>query len=103
MDNQKLASALEALVEALRGDGDAPSVHADDAAVALGGGEGDVASTDIVEIEAGTLWLLINRARKMIRLAREGKVPSQQDRAPLCDVIKAIKDDGLAVKPYDID
>lgn len=54
---------------------------------------------DIVEVSAGDLWRLVNRSRKMIRLARQGKVPSQENRAPLCRAIKALKQQGLVKKP----
>lgn len=54
---------------------------------------------DIVEVTSGDLWRLVNRARKMIRLAREGKVPSMDQRAPLCRAIKALKAQGVVKKP----
>lgn len=57
---------------------------------------------DIFEVRNGDLWRLVNRARKMIRLAREGKVPSQNDRAPLCRSIKTLKNQGLVNKPDDL-
>lgn len=56
----------------------------------------------LVQVPAGDLWKLVNRSRKMIRLAREGKVPSMETRAPLCRAIKAIKALGLAKKPYNL-
>lgn len=57
------------------------------------------ADDDTVEVSYGDLWRLVNRSRKMIRLAREGKVPSQEQRAPLCRAIKALKGQGVVQKP----
>ena len=56
----------------------------------------------ILQVKAGDLWKLANRSRKMIRFARQGKVPNQDDRAPLCRSIKTLKAQGLVRKPYDL-
>lgn len=61
-----------------------------------------VAADTLVQVSSGDLWKLVNRSRKMIRLAREGRVPSMEARAPLCRAIKAIKAQGLAKKPYNL-
>jgi len=107
VDAQKLADVLGAFAEAvgdvvdqLRDAADAPQ-----AAQAAVGREVDADAPnedDIVEVTAGDLWRLVNRSRKMIRFAREGKVPSQKDRAPLCQSIKALKADGLVKKPRNL-
>ncbi len=97
MDNQRLANVLEDLVELLRDQQDAPQ-----AAQAAVGREVDADAPnddDIVEVTAGDLWRLVNRSRKMIRFAREGKVPSMEQRAPLCRAIKALKEQGAVQKP----
>ena len=112
MDTQKLAGALTALGEAffgiagqLGGQRDeqlGAKAYAPQAAQAAVGREVDADAPnddDIVEVSAGDLWRLINRSRKMIRLAREGKVPSMEARAPLCRAIKALKQQGLVKKP----
>lgn len=109
MDTDKLAGAITAFGEALfniagqlKGQGEAPA-DAEYAQAAVGK-EVDPdapASDDIVEVTAGDLWRLVNRGRKMIRFAREGKVPSQAQRAPFCQSIKAVK--GLVKKPHDLD
>lgn len=101
MDNQRLANVLEDLVELLRNNQqEAP--QAAQAAVGREVDEDAPDADDTVEVSAGDLWKLVNRARKMIRFAREGKVPSQKDRAPLCQSIKALKADGLAKKPKNL-
>lgn len=56
----------------------------------------------LLQVRAGDLWLLVNRTRKMIRLAREGKVPNLEARGPLCRSIKALKAAGLVKKPHNI-
>lgn len=60
------------------------------------------ADGDTVEVTYGDLWRLVNRSRKMIRLAREGKVPSMDTRAPLCRAIKALKQQGAVRKPRNV-
>lgn len=57
-------------------------------------------ASGLVQVSYGDLWKLVNRSRKMIRLAREGKVPSMEARAPLCRAIKAIKAQGVNKKPH---
>lgn len=57
------------------------------------------ADGDTVEVSYGDLWRLVNRSRKMIRLAREGKVPTMDQRAPLCRAIKTLKQQGAVKKP----
>lgn len=61
-----------------------------------------VTSDTLVQVRADELFLLVNRARKMIRLAREGKVPNMEQRKPLRDIIRAIKARGLIQKPVDL-
>lgn len=107
MDAQKLADVLGAFAEAvgdvvdqLRDAADAPQ-----AAQAAVGREVDADAPDdneTVEVTAGDLWRLVNRSRKMIRLARQGKVPSMEARAPLCKAIKALKQQGLVRKPRNV-
>lgn len=57
------------------------------------------ADEDLVEVTCGDLWRLVNRSRKMIRLARQGKIPDMEQRAPLCRVIKTLKQQGAIQKP----
>ena len=45
----------------------------------------------ILNVRADDLWALVNQSRRMVRLAREGKVPNQEQRGPLNRAIKAIK------------
>ena len=56
----------------------------------------------MLQVSAGDLWRLVNRSRKMIRLARQGKIPSMEGRAPLCRAIKALKAKGLVRKPHNL-
>ena len=107
MDAQKLAAALanfgdaiSDVVDQLRDAADVPQE-----APAAVGREVDADAPnddDIVEVTAGDVWRLVNRSRKMIRFAREGKVPSMKDRAPLCQSIKALKANGLVKKPKNL-
>lgn len=101
--SQKLIDALERFAETIA-----------DIANDLRDGDGDVAAPaaqrevedpdapadgDTVEVSYGDLWRLVNRSRKMIRLAREGKVPTMDQRAPLCRAIKTLKQQGVVKKP----
>ena len=113
MKNQNVANVLEkfadlvgTLADELREAG-----QDDGADVAVAGREVEdrgprkaagVSATEMVQVSRGDLWRLVNRARKMIRLARQGKVPNQDDRAPLCRSIKTLKAQGLVRKPYDL-
>lgn len=111
MDALQLAAALDAfreaindIVDQLRDAADAPQA-AQAAPQARVGREVDPDAPedgDTVEVSAGDLWRLVNRARKMIRFARQGKVPSMEQRAPLCRVIKALKQQGLVKKPRNL-
>lgn len=56
----------------------------------------------MLQVPAGDLWRLVNRSRKMIRLAREGKIPDMDGRGPLRDAIRALKAQGLVRKPRDL-
>ncbi len=56
----------------------------------------------LLAVPAGDLWRLVNRSRKMIRLAREGKIPDMNGRAPLRDAIRALKAQGLVRKPHNL-
>lgn len=76
---------------------------ADDGIDALAGREvehNDTTEDTILQVPAGDLWRLVNRSRKMVRLAREGKIPSMEARAPLCRAIKALKQQRLVRKPH---
>jgi hypothetical protein len=101
----KLAAALTAIATDLMA-GDAtqacPAAQPVAAAQLNPAPRGPNANT-MVQVPAGDLWRLANRARKMIRLAREGKVPNQQTRAPLCKALKTLKAQGVLKKPYNID
>jgi hypothetical protein len=100
VNNQRLADVLTDLVDVLRNQQDVPQ-----AAEARVGREVDADAPnddDIVEVSAGDLWRLVNRSRKMIRLAREGKIPSMEGRAPLCRAIKALKQQGAVRKPRNL-
>ncbi len=107
MDAQRLADVLGSFADAvndvvdqLRDDAVAPQ-----AAEARVGREVDADAPnddDIVEVSAGDLWRLVNRSRKMIRLAREGKIPDMEGRAPLCRSIKALKQQGVVKKPRNL-
>lgn len=107
MNAQKLADvltqfgeAISDVVDQLRDAADAP--QAAQAAVGREVDEDAPDADDTVEVSAGDLWKLVNRARKMIRFAREGKVPSMDQRAPLCRSIKALKEQGLVKKPRNL-
>lgn len=102
--SQKLIDALEAFSESiqdivanLRDGGD--DVAAPAAQREVEADPDAPADDETVEVTYGDLWRLVNRSRKMIRLAREGKVPSQEQRAPLCRAIKALKGQGVVQKP----
>ncbi len=44
-----------------------------------------------VDVNIGDLWRLVNGARYMVRMAREGKVPTMDQRGPLDRAIKTLK------------
>lgn len=108
MDAQRVANAMDRfsqlisdLADELRDDVAVP------AAAPIGVGrevdyDGDTAEDTILQVPAGDLWRLVNRSRKMIRLAREGKIPDMNGRAPLRDAIRALKAQGLVRKPHNL-
>jgi hypothetical protein len=108
MNADKLADVLAGFGEAIQDVVDQLRNGAADAPQAAGarvGREVDADAPnddDIVEVKAGDLWRLVNRSRKMIRLAREGKIPSMESRAPLCRSIKTLKQQGLVKKPRNV-
>lgn len=98
----RFAELMKDLAEDLRDDNDDAHVAVGQAAVRQerrGDGPGQ---ETMVQISAGDLWRLVNRSRKMIRFARQGRIPSIDQRAPLNRVIKRIKHAGLARKPYNL-
>lgn len=105
MDALKLADTLERFAQAISDVTEELRDHADAPNAAPVGREVDAdapADTDTVEVSYGDLWRLVNRSRMMIRLAREGKVPSQEKRAPLCRAIKTLKQQGAIRKPRNV-
>ena len=100
---ERFAGSIQDLVEELRDAADQPDA-APEAAQARVGREVDYNTSEdtVLEVKAGDLWRLVNRSRKMIRLAREGKIPNMEARAPLCRAIKALKQQGLVRKPHDL-
>ena len=104
------ADAVNEIVDKLRDDADAPAGEFDqdgdyneEVIQEKQGHEVDAdapADGDTVEVTYGDLWRLVNRSRKMIRFAREGKVPTMDQRAPLCRAIKTLKQQGAVRKPH---
>lgn len=52
---------------------------------------GDLTPDSDVEVNIGNLWRVVNGARYMVRMAREGKVPNMDQRGPLDRALKALK------------
>ncbi len=110
---ERLADAINAAADNLRDAGDGGD-YADQPEAAVGREVDDdnyghrdttdrnTSEATMLAVPAGDLWRLVNRTRKMIRLAREGKIPDMDKRAPLCRAIKALKQQGLVRKPYDL-
>lgn len=99
---ERFAASIQDVVDELR---DAGQDQAAPAAAQGGAGrevDYDTSEDTVLEVKAGDLWRLVNRSRKMIRLAREGKIPNMEARAPLCRAIKALKQQGLVRKPHDL-
>lgn len=96
--SQKLIDTLERFAETIADlandlrdgveDGPAPAAQREvEDEVDLGG----LTPDSDVTVNIGDLWKVVNGARYMVRMAREGKVPSQDQRNPLNRAIKALK------------
>lgn len=108
----RLGDAIAAAADDLRnaGDGqedaqfndDGPGYEVQEDAAPVAEHGDPVFENTMLQVPAGDLWRLVNRSRKMIRLAREGKIPDMNGRGPLRDAIRALKAQGLVRKPRDL-
>lgn len=102
MNTQKLIDALEGFSDAIKDVVADLRDNADhggpDAAEAAPQGY-EVEEVDLdgltpdsdVDVNIGNLWRLVNGARYMVRMAREGKIPTIDQRGPLDRALKALK------------
>lgn len=102
LNNDGAANAIRKSVQVLIGDG--ADVEEDRVPAAPPRAAYRDEDGGLVNVKAADLYHLVNEARMMIRLAREGKTPSQDKRAPLCRAIKAVKaqQGGKIRKPHGI-
>ena len=102
--NQKIADAFERLAGVISNmaeefrDGDGGVGHEVDFDEAPKVDLGDLTPDSNVEVNIADLWRAVNGARYMVRMAREGKIPTMDQRAPLNRALKALKADVPALR-----